>query len=393
MSRYLFSALIIAVSLPSHSQTPNTHLDKFFIRKMEKANIAGMQVGYLSEGKLKWVGSYGFMDYSSGVKVNDSTLFMIASCSKPVTALGVMQLYDQGLINLDDDINKYLPFKISNPNFPQETITVRMLLTHTSSLQDDMDLLESLYTLDEGGDSPIELEDFIREYFKQGGKYYSHKNFTKTPPGKGKVYSNTGYALAGYLIQRITDKSFSKYMREEMFKPLDMKNSSWFLKEISHNNISLPHEPIDDQPGEYKVLKHYGYPTFPDGQLRTNVKDYSQILKLMLNAGQVNNKPFLKEKTIEEFLSIQFPETNKWQAIAWNYNEFDHWLYYILMPRLPSHTGVDPGVATITSFDPKRKTGVIILANTLTTNFKAHKIFYQEMVKKLLKAAKKKSRN
>jgi hypothetical protein len=85
-------------------------------------------------------------------------------------------------------------------------------------------------------------------------------------------------------------------------------------------------------------------------------------------------------------LSIQFPDSDKWQAIAWNYNEFDHWLYYILNPRLPAHTGVDPGVATVTCFNPEKKTGAIIfLNNAPPRSFGNMKLFYMDMVNTLLK--------
>ena len=374
------------------AQDSYSKLDKFFENKLTKADMAGLQAAIISKGELKWIGSYGKSDYLKNTSVNDSTLFMIASCSKPVTALGLMKLYDDGLIDLNDDIDNYLPFKIVNPNYPAEPITFRMLLAHASSFRDDTPLLVSLYTFEDGGDSPILLEDFIKDYFLPKGKYYStEKNFHKARPGSARDYSNAGYALIGYLIQRISGKDFSTFMQEEIFHPLGMHSSYWFLNDIPHENISMPHEFVENKSkdSEFKVLKHYGFPDYPDGQLRTNVSDYAQIIKLMVNKGKVDGKVFLKGKTVEEILRVQFPETNKWQAIAWNYNEFNNWLYYLLMPRLPSHTGVDPGVATVTSFDPGTGDGAVIFANTLTHNFKGHKALYVDMVKRLLKEAKK----
>ena len=85
----------------------NTKLDKYFNKKMKRANIIGMQVGYINDGN-EWNRSYGVKSYRTQKRVNDSTLFMIASCSKPVTALAVLKLYDQGKIDLDDNINNYL---------------------------------------------------------------------------------------------------------------------------------------------------------------------------------------------------------------------------------------------------------------------------------------------
>ncbi len=389
---YLVCSWIICFGYNGITQDLDTKLDRFFESKMGKAHVAGLQAAIISNGKLTWVGSYGKNDYLKNILVNDSTLFMIASCSKPITALGLMKLYDEGHIHLDDDINDYLPFEITNPNYPSKTITFRMLLAHTSSFHDNTPLLVSLYTFENGGDSPIELEQFVKDYFLADGSFYHpEKNFLDCEPGTVKDYSNAGYALIGYLVEQITGKGFSTYMQEEIFKPLGMDSSYWFLEEIDHRNISMPHEFIENEAseGSYKVLKHYGFPDYPDGQLRTNVSDYAKIIQLMVHKGKFNGQTFLSESTVSEFLKVQFPKADKWQAIAWNYNEFNNWMYYLLMPRLPSHTGVDPGVATVASFDPEKGNGAIIFANTLTHNFKGHKILYMDMLKRLLKEGKK----
>ena len=388
---YILFITIILWNGKCISQTENTRLDNFFTKKMQKAQIVGMQAAFIKDGDLQWSGSYGLRNYLTKEPVNDSTVFMIASTSKPVTALALLKLYDQNLIGLDDNINDHLPFKISNPNFPEEIITIRMLLSHTASLKDNWDVLDPLYTLDQGGDSPVKLEEFIKDYFLPKGKYYDmERNFFKKKPGKYWKYCNMGYVIIGYIIEQVSGKSFSEFMKEEIFSPLHMKNSYWFLKDITHDNIARPHE-LPDKKSEHsepKVLKNYGYPDFPDGQLRTTVSDYAQILKVILNDGQVDGTPFLKKNTVDEFLSIQFPDVNKWQAIAWNYNEFENWLYYLFMPHLPSHTGGDPGVATVVSFDPKTRTGAIVFLNSPPNTFKGGKIFYLDMVKKLLKEAK-----
>lgn len=386
--KYLYIPILLFLMYNMGCTSSSQGLDEFFEQKMEDAHIAGLQVAYISNGELKWTGSYGLANYNTKETVTDSTLFMIASLSKPVTALALMRLYDKGLLALDEDINTYLPFHIRNPNFPEKKITLRMLLTHTSSLIDS-EIVYSLYTLDQGGgDSPIALGAFIQEYFLANGTYYSENNFLNIAPGEELVYSNTGYALAGYLIEAITGETFATYMEYEIFMPLKMDNAFWFLENIKNNSIARPHEYQGmDENSEYDVLNHYGYPSYPDGQLRTTVTDYARIVNIFINEGKSGDSQFLKKETIDTFLSIQIPEAAEYQAIAWNYNEFDHWLYYLLMPRLPSHTGVDPGVATVVSFDPVKKTGAIIFANAVPIDFWGQKIFYQEMMKKLLTEA------
>ncbi|MEW2923294.1 serine hydrolase domain-containing protein [Muricauda sp. ANG21] len=398
MKRYVTVAVLVMaffVGPSSSGLAQSTSLNRFIRKKMQKADIAGLQAAFISNGRLAWSGSFGYRDFDNKVTVNDSTLFLIASCSKPITALGLMKLYDNGRIDLDEDINNYLPFKIINPNHPKSPITFRMLLVHTSSLKDNTPLLVSLYTFDNGGDSTISLETFIKDYFLPQGKYYdASENFLTEEPGSAREYSNAGYALIGYLVQQISGKRFSDFMHDEVFMPLGMESSYWFLNDIPHGNVSRPHEYVDSKKGDvtYKVLKHYGFPDYPDGQLRTNVSDYAKFVALMLGNGKVDGGRFLQKSTIEECFKVQFPKVNKWQAIAWNYDEFYNWLYYMLMPRFPSHTGVDPGVATVVSLDRKTGNGAILFANTLTHNFKGHKALYLDIIKRLLKEAKKSNR-
>jgi len=371
----------------------NKKLNKYFQKKMKKAALAGIQVAYISKGKTKWVNNFGYRDYESKEKVNDSTLFMIASCAKPITALGALKLYEDGLLDLDKDINTYLPFTIENPNFPDVPITARMLMSHVSSIQDHVQLMNSLYTIEKGGDSSIELEEFVKDYFTVEGEYYSlEKNFLKSQPASKKSYSNAGYALLGYLVEIRSQMPFDEYTEKTIFKPLEMNSSYWFFNQIPHTNISKPHK-LETQEKEqvgFSTMKHYGYPDYPDGQLRTTVSDYANFIMMVLTHGQFNGKQIFKKETIQDFLKVQFPEADPYQALAWNYNEFDNCIYYLSMPRFPSHTGVDPGVATVVSFDPETKSGAIIFSNTLTSNFKGHKILYQEMIKKLMKQANRK---
>ncbi len=138
-----------------------------------------------------------------------------------------------------------------------------------------------------------------------------------------------------------------------------------------------------------KVLKHYGFPDFPDGQLRTTIADYLKFVQLILNNGKIENKQFIDENIIELFHTVQYTDVNQHQAVAWNYNEFENFLYYILMKRLPSHTGGDPGVATVVSYDPKNKIAAVVFMNSPPITFKGGKILYLDLPKKLLKVAKK----
>lgn len=378
------------------AQTDNPKLDKFMLKKMKKADRIGMQAAYIADGELTWVGSYGIKTYRTLNEVNDSTVFMIASTSKPITALAMMKLYDEGKVSLDDNINKYLPFEVINPHIPDKLITIRMLLSHVSSIRDNWDVLEPSYTLGKGGgDSKVKLGVFLKEYLsKNGAKYDSSRNYYKPEPLTRERYSNVGYSLIGYLVEQISGKPFNEYMEEAIFKPLRMTNTYWFWSEIKHNNLAIPHN-LPYKESDFKgtqILEFFGYPGYPSGQLKTTVSDYAQFVKLMVNEGAVDGKQFLSEKTINEFLKVQYPEISKYQAISWSYNEFENFIYNLIMSRRPSHTGLDPGMSSVVSFDPKKKTGVIIFSNSPTTTLWCEKIIYMDMVKRLFKEAEKQSK-
>jgi CubicO group peptidase (beta-lactamase class C family) len=392
LSIKILVSLYLLVVLNLQGQTDNPKLDKYLEKKMKKSGRIGMQAAFLADSELKWAGSYGVKTYQTTDMINDSTLFMVASISKPVTALALMKLYDEGRVSLDADINNHLPFDVVNPNFPDEKITIRMLLTHISSIHDNWKVLEPLYTLGKGGgDSPISLEAFLKAYLVEGEEFYDPtRNFYNTPPLTEEHYSNVGYALVGYLVEVISGKPFNVYMSEEIFEPLKMHNTYWFYSEVPDDNIATPHN-LPYKETDFKgtqVLNHFGYPEYPSGQLRTTVTDYAQFVKLMVNQGKVDNKQFLKEKTIQEFLKVQYPGIAKWRAISWSYNEFENVIYNMIMPRRPSHTGLDPGMNTVVSFDPETRSGVIIFSNSPTTTLKTEKIIYLDMVRRLFKEAK-----
>lgn len=373
------------------SQREDVELNDYIENKIAKTNFVGLQAGYVGASGTIWSNSFGAQNYNTKEKVNDNTLFMIASCSKPVTALAILKLANENKIDLDDDINTFLPFKLVNPNFPDESITYRMLLTHTATIIDNWEVLGPLYTIEEGGDSPILIPEIIEKYFNPEGVFYSTEmNFVKEKPGTHWRYSNMGYTLLGYLIEQISGKNFSEYMQNEIFEPLHMNESFWYLNEIPHSNIANPHE-VPHKHSEFKetqVMNHFGYADVPAGQLRTSVNDYLKFVQLLLNDGKVDGKQFISKPMIDLMFEIQYPGVNKYQAIAWNYNEFDNKLYYLLMPRLASHTGSDPGVSAVVSIDRENRIGVMAILNSPPSNFKEEKIFNLDIVKKLIESAK-----
>ncbi|MFY0688262.1 MAG: serine hydrolase [Cyclobacteriaceae bacterium] len=377
----------------AQDQSNMTDLDKYLDKKMRRADLIGMQVAYINQEEI-WQGNYGEKEWGTCNRVDENTLFMMASISKPVTAFGLLTLSDRGLLDLDDPINMHLPFEVVNPNHPDETITIRMLLAHVSSIRDYWETLMPLYTIEAGGgDSPIELRDFLFDYLSPEGEYYNAtENFYTHKPTEVNRYCNVGYALVGLIIEEISGQSFPEFMQDNVFDPLDMQDSYWRLADIPHDNIATPHDMPYKKKTDFdepRALPHFGYPDYPDGQLRATAGDYGKFIRMMLNKGKVGNTQLVSEATIEEFVKVQYPEASEHQALSWDYGEFDSFIYYLLMPNLPSHTGSDPGVATAVSFDLETGTAAVVLTNSPPYQILDEKVFYQEIMKRLLKEATK----
>lgn len=175
-------------------------IDSLIQRKIKETGIIGLSAAIIIDKKLVWKNGYGYADKEKGLPFKSSTIMNIGSIAKTFTGLCVMKLVQDGLLNLDEDINSYLPFKVVNPNFPGEKITLRQLATHTSSLADRYPFYnETIYI--EPGKVRQPLGSFLHDYYVLGGRYYSKENFLPHKPGTYRDYSNIGAALAGYIVE------------------------------------------------------------------------------------------------------------------------------------------------------------------------------------------------
>ena len=256
----------------SHAFYDSTSLDSFIVSKMEQYHFPGLSACIIKDDQIIWKGAYGYANILQNKLVTDSTLFHIASVSKPFTGTAIMQLWENGLFELDDDINKYLPFEVRNPDFPNDPITFRMLLTHTSSISDNMDVFRPLNVWDM--DSPVALGSFLENYLVPGGDYYLAKNWYGQPPGVKWDYANVGAALIGYLVETVSEISFEQYCQDSIFVPLGMNETSWFLSNLDVNNIATPYKYSN---GNYYTSSHAGIPYYPAAQLRTSASQLARF--------------------------------------------------------------------------------------------------------------------
>jgi CubicO group peptidase (beta-lactamase class C family) len=348
MKKLVFILSLIILSAPVFAQDA---LDMYIQQQMTQQKIPGLSAVIVKDGKIAWVQTYGYADLENQKAVETNTVFMMASISKTLTATGLMQLYEKGKFALDDSIDKFLPFKVRNPNHPEIPITFRDLLTHTSSIQDNWDIINEYYT---DGDSPVGLEEYLRDYLTPGGANYNATlNYNTSIPGKKWQYSNIGATLIGYLVERVSGMPFDKYEKENIFDPLCMERTSWLLSGLDSDWVARPY--MMNQ-GQYIDQHLYGYPDYPDGQLRTTAVSLAKFLWMNMAGGSYDGKTVLKPSTVQDMLTIQRPSVNGTQGLIWYRASIGNRTVW-------GHGGDDQGVKTNMSFDPVKKTGVIVFVN------------------------------
>jgi len=338
-------------------------IDRKIERWMEKNRVPGLAACIAVNDRIAWSNGYGLANISKNIPFTpDNTIFQIASITKTFTATAIMQLRDKGLFSLDDDVNNFLDFSLRNPGYPDRPITFRHLLNHSSSIDDD-DVIYALYA---PGDPNKSLKEVITAYFTPDGALGRPNNFLNKAPGDKENYSNSGYAVLGYLVEIISQQSLEDYLQEHVFKPLDMTDTSFYIAKLDEERqarcytyAKKPENQLCPGDGDGNLLpagmspqrgfnEHalYSYPTLADGMLRTTVHQLANFMIAMMNGGRFEQTQLLKEQTVREMLS------GKKQGLAWS-REDDYW----------GHDGGDPGCSTQLLFDPRERLGFIVFAN------------------------------
>jgi CubicO group peptidase (beta-lactamase class C family) len=262
-------------------------LDGFVPMQLERENIAGAVVLVVKDGKVLFARGYGYSNVEKKTPVSvDATLFRPGSISKLFTWTAVMQLVEQGKLDLDRDVNTYLDFKI--PATFSKPITLRNLMTHTPGFEEQIkDLINS-----EG--MPMAS---LRQHL------VSHVPARIFPPGVTPAYSNYGAALAGYIVERVSGKPFNDYVAENIFKPLQMSRSTFA-------------QPL---PSDLKPLMSSGYTVgtgkakpfeiveeAPAGALSTTAADIAHFMIAHLQDGKYEGGQILRPEIARVMHSWQF---------------------------------------------------------------------------------------
>lgn len=364
-------------------------------------SLMGLSVVTLCDGHIN--GSYhsGLRDFERGLPVNDSTKYRIASISKLVMTTAMMTLYDRGLFRLDDDISGYLGFRLRNPSHPDRPITIRMLLSHTGSINEGSGYDAFLMATYNNVSDPPDFSQLLTP----GGKYYTEDMWRKEPPGEYFTYCNANFGLAGTLIEKISGQNFDDFVRENLFIPLGITGSYTAEGVSDINNLAVLYRNEDGkwtpQTDDYRGIlssprDFSGYKTgtnaavfSPQGGLRISAAELARIMMLHIDNGLYNGKRIVSKKSIRLMHKAQWKyngsngDTSDGESLSWG-------LSVHLLTNTPSgdvifddtplmgHSGSAYGLISGFYFDPATRSGFIFMTNGIfdKLNKGSHSAYY-----------------
>lgn len=345
---------------PNHANPGNpTSIEQRIDAQRIDAGIVGLGAAIIIDDRVVWARGYGHANRATRRPFTPDTIMAIASISKTFVGVAMMQLVEAGHLDLDADINTYLPFEVVNPHRPDHPITLRHLATHTSGIVDRPDVYRDTYHF--GDARPEPLDRFLADYLVRGGGRWTPDNYAVARPGELREYSNIGAALAGHIVERTLDLPLQRAARASIFEPLGMSSTGWSPGDVdlarhtthyvSHNGMALP-------------IPLYINTTYPDGGVRTSVNDLARFFIALLNDGVHRGTRILDAESVRELRRFQFNDENR----PSNYpaSEGNSGLFWRTKRNgaLLGHGGNDPGIATEMLTDPDGRIGVIVFSNT-----------------------------
>lgn len=321
---------------------------------MEQYRSVGLAVAVVKDNKLIYTHSMGWKDMEKQIPLQEDNLFRIASISKSFSATAIMHLVESGKVRLDDKVSDLIGFEVKNPRYPDTDITLQMLLSHTSSIND------------KGGYFSLDIIDPEKnpEWEKKYNDY---------EPGSNYEYCNLNFNMIGAIIERLTGTRFDVYIQDLILKPLglyggycvDSLDQDRFARIYSYQKKT---DTFKASPGAYRSIRDalenytigYDAPVFsPTGGMKISAPDLARYMMMHMNYGKLGNTRIIRKKSAKK-MQAPFTETT-----AENWYGFAIRISDTLIPgvRMTGHTGSAYGLYSSMFFDPEKKFGIVVITN------------------------------
>lgn len=343
----VFSALLI---LSSCQLQKAPALEKELDQLLEKRNSVGLSVAVVKDGEIIYSGAFGKKNLEEDLPLQTSDLFRIASISKSFSATAIMQLVEEGRISLEDDVSNLIGFRVRNPAYPDEVITLEMLLSHRSGISDK----NGYFTLDRINPEIPGWEQSYNDY----------------PPGADYEYCNLCFNMVGAILENLTGERFDRYIVQKILDPLGIEGG-YNVSDLDPDRLaslyaydpeteSFRHSPSAYDPRKEEIADYtpgYSAPIFsPTGGMKMSAPDLARYMIMHMNYGRSGDVRILSEESARR---MQTPLTEK-NGYGLALHSFDQ---VIPGKTLIGHTGSAYGLYSVMLFDPAEKFGFVAITN------------------------------
>lgn len=341
----LFS--IAAQKLAAQSKPAERELQEL----MRRFQAIGLNVAVVKSGQIIYQHAFGLKDKEAGTSLAMNDLFRIASISKSFSATAIMQLVESGKVSLDADFGQLLGFHLRNPKFPQTPITLRMILSHTSSINDS----QGYFNFDII--NPEKNPDW-------------EKCYDGYEPGKGYAYCNLNFNMTGAVIERLSGERFDLYIQNHILKPLHIKggyhidalDKSLFTTLYEYDSVSrkfsaapAAYNPRKEEINSY--VQGYTTPVFsPTGGMKISVPDLAVYMAMHMNKGKYPGGTIISPES-EEIMQTQVPFSDHYGLALMTRSDV------IPGKVLKGHTGSAYGLYSMMMFQPEEQFGIVAVTN------------------------------
>ncbi len=347
-------------------------LDIYFQSSMQEWEIPGMAIAIVKDDTVIFAKGYGVRNIEKTDKVDENTMFGIASNTKAFTSAALAILVDEKKIKWDDKVTKYLPYFEMYNSYVTKEMTIRDLLCHRSGLKTfSGDLL--WHSTSYSRKDIIERIKFLKPIYG----FRSHFG-----------YSNLMFLTAGEIISEITGISYDEFLQKNFFTPLEMKNTNTSIKEFENiENLASPHVKFND---EIIPIKYISWDNIaPAGGINSSVMDMCKWIKLQLHRGIINDKTYFSKEASHEMWTPQtidrlsatdeilFP-TKHFTTYGLGWDLFDYH-----GRKIVNHSGGLDGMISQLVLVPEENLGFIILTNSInylpyTLMYNVLDVFFEE---------------
>jgi CubicO group peptidase (beta-lactamase class C family) len=348
----LFALLsVIFISFRATGQIDASSAETCIQQLMQSSHVVGLSVAVVKRNKIVYTKAFGVRDLETKTPLATSDMFRIASISKSFSATSVMQLVEAGKLSLDADVSDLIGFPVRNPKFPDVVITLRLLMSHLSSINDS----QGYFSLD--FINPSKNPDWAKCY-------------SDYAPGKGYKYCNLNFNMTGTIIERTSGERFDQYVKHHILDPLGLYGG-YCVDSLDRSRFATIYEWNSDSskffasPGAYEprseLIANYtmGYsaPLFsPTGGMKISAPDLAEWMILHSKGGKHRGVRIISKKSSK---LMQTPNSDE-EHYGFAIEQTDK---MIPGEHMTGHTGSAYGLFSAMFFNPKEKFGIVVISN------------------------------